>query len=450
MKVFSRLWAVLCAVLFIGGANAAVQGVFAHYMVGGMSSISQALDDVSQAQSLGLDAFALNVQQPDAWWTRASLAFLFDAASQVGFKLFFSMDMAVIPSPSACSPLLAEYASHPAYYRYQDRPFLSTFRGGAAADANKQWQTVFEDLNPKPYFVPNFEDHSSAHAGVYSPSIFTAFPDVDGLMGWETAWPFQGTNETVTAPDQSPDAANLAVTRNKKMAYMMPLSTFQSKHLAQHGNWFRRGGLTLPQHMLQALSLQADFLEVLTWNDAGEGHYFGNLWPESIPDQDMGDLVDGWDHNGWRAVIGPFVAALKKEGVTGAEGVGPVGKEVAGAFWYRPLLKGVECGKDRLGLGKPDGWEDAEDMVYVVVMLGRETAGVKVRVVSGGKVVGEFEGKPGMNMYQVDARKGEQTVQVVAGDGKVLGEGKGKVGVTDRLEDVGGICTFNYQVVEIV
>jgi glucan endo-1,3-alpha-glucosidase len=83
-------------------------------------------------------------------------------------------------------------------------------------------------------------------------------------------------------------------------------------------------------------------------------------------------------------------------------------------------------------------------------MLGRDSAGARIRVVSGGKVAGEFEGKVGMNMYQVDVRKGEQVVQIVAKDGKVLGEGKGKVGVTDRLEDVGGICTFNYKVVEIV
>jgi glucan endo-1,3-alpha-glucosidase len=65
-------------------------------------------------------------------------------------------------------------------------------------------------------------------------------------------------------------------------------------------------------------------------------------------------------------------------------------------------------------------------------------------------VVGEFEGRAGMNVYQADAGKGEQVVQIVTGDGKVIGEGKGAVGVTDRIDDLGGICNYNYQVVEIV
>jgi glucan endo-1,3-alpha-glucosidase len=84
-----------------------------------------------------------------------------------------------------------------------------------------------------------------------------------------------------------------------------------------------------------------------------------------------------------------------------------------------------------------------------VVMLGEESRGVSIRVLSGGSVVGEFEGKVGMNMHQVDVKKGEQVVQLVGEDGKVIGEGKGKMAVTDRMQDVGGICNFNYQVVKI-
>jgi glucan endo-1,3-alpha-glucosidase len=422
-----------------------------------MSSITQAIADVSQAQSLGLDAFALNVQQPDAEWTQASLSLLFEAAAQIGFKVFFSMDMAVIPSPSAFVPLFKAYASHPAYYRYRNRPFLSTFRGGAHPD----WQAALQSLTPTPYFIPNFEDHPSVQAGAFPPSIFTTLPYLGGLMGWETAWPFPGSNTTGTSSLDTTDAANLAVCHAQHKTYMLPLSTHQFKHHPQHGNWLRPGGLNLPQHMLLALRLQPDFVQLLTWNDAGEGHYFGNIWPEALPDADMRAVVDGWDHRGWQAVIRPFVAALRK-GVSGAEGVVPVpvpgaddedgqrGKGFAGAFWYRPLLKGADCGVDRLGLGKPDGWEWVEDKVSVVVVLGRESQGVKVRVWSGGQMVGEFEGLPGMNVYQVEVGKGEQVVQVVAGDGRVVGEGRGAVGVTDRIEDLGGICNYNYQVVDIV
>ncbi|KAK4120665.1 glycoside hydrolase family 71 protein [Parathielavia appendiculata] len=427
-----------------------------------MSSISQALTDVSQAQCLGIDAFALNVQHPDAEWTRASLALLFDAAAQIGFKLFFSMDMGVIPSPMACLPLLKAYASHPAYYHYHNRPFLSTFRGGR----HRGWQAALQALIPPPYFIPNFEDHPTVQVagGAYPPSIFTTHPYLDGLMAWETAWPFAGSSNLSSALSTSlhidpstisADATNLRVCRAHKRSYMLPVSSHQSKHCAAHGNWLRPGGLTLPRHMLLALRLRPDFVQLLTWNDAGEGHYFGNVWPESLPDADMRAVVDGWDHRGWQILIGPFVDALKRgtnegEGGGGAERVYPLdGKEFAGVFWYRPLLKATKGGVDRLGLGKPKGWEDVEDKVNVVVLLGRESRGWRVRVWSSGRVVGEFEGQPGMNMYQAEAGKGEQMVQVVADDGRVVGEGKGAVGVTDRIEQLGGICNFNYQVVEI-
>ncbi|KAK3896532.1 hypothetical protein C8A05DRAFT_39932, partial [Staphylotrichum tortipilum] len=75
----------LATLLLAGHANATVQGVFAHYMVGGLASLDCALADISGAQSLGLDAFALNIQQPNADWARASLSLLFAAAAQRNF-----------------------------------------------------------------------------------------------------------------------------------------------------------------------------------------------------------------------------------------------------------------------------------------------------------------------------------------------------------------------------
>ncbi|KAJ4289905.1 hypothetical protein N0V88_006700 [Collariella sp. IMI 366227] len=266
MAIQGRLLPALCAVLlFASRAHAAVQGVFAHYMVGGMSSIDQALADVTQAKSLGLDAFALNIQQPDADWTRSSLSFLFNAASTVGFKLFFSMDTATIPSPSACRALFSQYASHPAYYQFSSRPFLSTFRGGADKLFPHEWAT----FSPKPYFVPAFDDHPSLQGGVYPPTIFDAFPHLDGVMAWETAWPFP--NNTNFGP---------------------------SKHHPAWGNWFRPGGLNFAEGFLRALEVQPDFVELLTWNDAGEGHYFGNVWWEAMNGWEMRAVVEAWEDDG--------------------------------------------------------------------------------------------------------------------------------------------------------
>ena len=128
----------------------------------------------------------------------------------------------------------------------------------------------------------------------------------------------------------------------------------------------------------------------------------------------------------------------------------PVGAgKVQGGFWYRPLLKGAECGVDRLGLGKPSGWEDAEDAVNVMVAVGKGVQSVRVRVWSGGRLMAVFLAEEGMNWYQAPMRKGEQTVEVMI-DGNIIAQGVGKIGVTDQVADLGGVCTFNYQVAELV
>jgi len=67
---------------------------------------------------------------------------------------------------------------------------------------------------------------------------------------------------------------------------------------------------------------------------------------------------------------------------------------------------------------------------------------------SGGREMAEFIAKEGMNTYQPPIRKGEQKVEILI-DGKVVAQGTGKIGVTDQVADLGGVCTFNYQVVEI-
>ncbi|KAG7284815.1 hypothetical protein NEMBOFW57_009430 [Staphylotrichum longicolle] len=371
MAPLHHLFSALClAILFAGTANAAVQGVFAHYMARGMSSLDQALADVTEAQALGLDAFALNVQHPDAQWT---------------------LD----------SHLPRRLPRHPAH-----------------------WPAFLASLPVPVYFIPNFDDHPSLQESPAlapdSPlltSTSTSAAYLDGLMGWETAWPQPGT--PLLPSTAHADALTLAAARAASKTYMFPVSAFQSKHHRSWGNWLRRGGLTLARRMEDALLLQPDFVQLLSWNDAGEGHYLGNVWPEAVGREEWEALVDGWGHKGWQAVLRPWIRALK--------------------VWV-----------DRLGLGKPTGWEEVEDAVNVVAVLGSGQAEARIRVWSGGVVRAEFEGKIGMNVHQVAVEKGEQVVQLVAADGRVIGEGRGSKGITDRIEDIGGICNYNYQVVEIV
>lgn len=192
-----------------------------------MGSSSQAVKDVTDAKLMGLDAFALNVQQPNAEWALNALRLLFDAANANGFKLFFSFDMATIGHPNDFLPLFRQYQSHPAYYRHNNRPFVSTFNGGrhtfGASSPNAGWQSAFRDplaaSGINPFFVPDFDDYGGA---TYDANFFRNYPVVDGVFSWESAWP--QVNEGITNVSSSKDQAGLQAARAAGKVYMMRTS----------------------------------------------------------------------------------------------------------------------------------------------------------------------------------------------------------------------------------
>lgn len=91
-----------------------------------MSGLDQATTDVTQAKAMGFDAFALNVISSEQWST-AAIALLFQAAAKIGYLLFFSFDMTNFSSPDQLLPILFQYIGNPAYYKYQNLPFVSMY-----------------------------------------------------------------------------------------------------------------------------------------------------------------------------------------------------------------------------------------------------------------------------------------------------------------------------------
>lgn len=87
---------------------------------------TQAVIDVTQAKALGFDAFALNIISTEQW-SLASIALLFQAAATIGFYLFFSFDMLHFDSPQQFFPLVQQYTSSTAYYKYNTLPFVSMY-----------------------------------------------------------------------------------------------------------------------------------------------------------------------------------------------------------------------------------------------------------------------------------------------------------------------------------
>jgi glucan endo-1,3-alpha-glucosidase len=221
------------------------------------------------------------------------------------------------------------------------------------------------------------------------------------------------------------------------------MSTSQFKHLDKTQNWYRRGELNLPQRMPQVLSIAPTFLEYQTWNDGPESHYIGNVWDFAIEGSPSHAYIDGFDHTGYQNIVKPFISAFKA-GKTSVSDVMPLnGQQVVGTFWYRTILTSATCASD--ALGKPDGWQNAEDVVNVAVILAAGAAGATVNVYSGGTRIGSGAGKAGLNSWEFKGMKtGEVKVEVLAaGSGNTM---VSKTGGKQVAADA-AVCNYNYFVV---
>ena len=102
--------------------------------------------------------------------TNLAIFYRYQAAQQtnLGFKLFLSLDMTSLPCASANDAqnlrnLVNAQASHPNQYQYDSRAFVSTFSGEtcqfAQGSVTQGWKTQFTqhpDLQGKMLFVPSF------------------------------------------------------------------------------------------------------------------------------------------------------------------------------------------------------------------------------------------------------------------------------------------------------
>jgi glucan endo-1,3-alpha-glucosidase len=241
---------------------AATSAVFCHYMVGTLTLGSgHAEEDIDLAQSMGFDAFALNIGSPTADWALNTTNQLFSYAASTGFRLFFSLDLSAQPDLTQFYGLLDQYLQHPAYFTAtpNGKPVVSTFAGGTFSAST--WAD-FRYLYPNIYFVPSLDDSPLYYT---SPSTLLGplSLSISGLFSWKTAWPYPSAPLTL-----NPDLLLQSTAATLHKSYIAPLSTLQYKHLpsssSQH--WYRPEESTLPLRITQILSMPVppDFVEVLT------------------------------------------------------------------------------------------------------------------------------------------------------------------------------------------
>lgn len=173
-------------------------------------------------------------------------------------------------------------------------------------------------------------------------------------MNWNS-WPFntQGDIIVPTADDQTLLSAAHAVGKT----FLMGVSPLQFKHYSG-ANYYRvrsttcshifmrkstdtsgqRGEQNLEYRFGQVLSLQPDFIELQTWNDAGESHYMGNSWPEPIVGTPIVAYSQAYDHTGYWQILPSFIKAWKAGETTTATMYPTNGAAAQGTFWHHTLL----------------------------------------------------------------------------------------------------------------
>ena len=212
---------------------------------------------------------------------------------------------------------------------------------------------------------------------------------------------------------------------------------------------YRIGEVNLAERMVQVLQRRPDFVEIISWNDASSSNYIGHISPSAAP-----AYAHGYDHTAWQALLGPFVAAYKagkNDTEDVSEEITPLaGAPVAGAFWYRPLLKDAECAQDPLG--RPQGADNALDQLNIATLVAQtdppqSVTGITVRVTSGANFTADLMTVNGLNVAAVPIGLGAQKVELVDESGKVLASGSSR---QDVVVETNGTCNFNYQVVQIV
>ncbi|KAJ5506348.1 hypothetical protein N7453_005305 [Penicillium expansum] len=124
--------------------------VFAHFMVGIVEDyqLSDWKEDMTTAQSIGIDAFALNCASIDSY-TPTQLALAYEAAQQVNFKVFISFDFAYWPQRGRSK-----------YHRVHE-----TICRPPSADAIQRRRGMKQGTPHPIYALPNLQDPAEATTG---------------------------------------------------------------------------------------------------------------------------------------------------------------------------------------------------------------------------------------------------------------------------------------------
>jgi glucan endo-1,3-alpha-glucosidase len=312
---------------------------------------------------------------------------------------------------------LKTYKASKAYYKRDGKALVSTFGGESVAD--DRWAALKNAVTDI-IVVPGYERAQATN------DFFDSRRSLDGVFNWNSWLPTSAGKGIVSTKD---DEIFQTAARDAKKIFMMGMSPVQFKHLSQGDNWYRRGEDNLEYRFGQVLEMQPDMLQLQTWNDAGEGHYMGNLWPEPMTvSEQIQTLVANREHTGYWQVLRSFIDAWKRGDRTTANMVPTNGQDVQGTFWHHTLTVDASCGTAELPKSG-DITKVAEDAVSGIVLVAKGKTGLVAVVKTGDKELGQLKLEPGFNKFKFGGLvPGKVQVEVWSGS-TMVGGGYGKLEV---------------------
>lgn len=377
-----------------------------------------------RAKDAGIDAFALNIGVDG--YTDQQLNYAYESAERNGMKVFISFDFNWW-SPGDANGVgskIAQYKTRAAQLRVEQRVFASSFAGDGL-DVNQMRSAAGENV----YFVPNFHPGQSDTG------------QIDGALNW-LGWPNDGNNKA-PKPGQSisvQDGDNAYRNWLGGKTYLAPVSPWFFTHFGPEvsfsKNWVFPGGSLLYDRWNEVLDQGFPMVEIITWNDYGESHYVA---PLNSPHYDDGNSkwANDMPHDGWLDLSKPFIKAYKD----GARSVNNYIEKEQIVYWYRRTLRTLDCdatdttagrsannNSGNYFMGRPDGWESMDDVVYIVSLL-RSPGTVTVH--SGGLTKTE-QVPAGAHIFTVPAGIGKQKFTLSRNGGTVMEE--------TSLMDISNVC----------
>ncbi|KAI1758810.1 glycoside hydrolase family 71 protein [Hypoxylon sp. FL1150] len=366
--------------------------VFAHYMVGLTSGQSQDQwrTDITQAQSAGIDGFALNVGSAD-WWNAQQLQLAYDTAASNSFSLFLSFDMGATSwTIDQVVSLVNQFKDASSQLKVNGKPFVSTFEGPAWAD---NWASVRSQTGDI-FLVPDWSSIGASGVG-------SKLSQIDGAFNWG-AWP-QANEYTI---DDGNDVAYKSSLQGKP--YMMGISPYLPRY---NKNWYSSSDSLWYDRWSQVLDLLPEYVEIITWNDYGESSYINDPIAAQIV-SGAEAYVDGFAHSAFRFVLPYFISAYKA-------GTADVSLPSEGAVaWYRTTPASV-CGDGGTvwGQGGSASAADGTEDVISIIALSDSSQDITVSIGGSSQTVSASSTVGKASFYQVPFNGATGAVTVTL-DGK--------------------------------